>query len=319
MQRLPLDQAIGYLLSKDLPPALGVQPGESFIVETEDNVEGGLRSEDRLPTVENVPGLAYTPARANPVAGPIYVEGAKKGVTLAVHIDRVVPDMQGVTFFGIGIGPLDFSPKWPELGKPFTKIIRHANGPSGTTRDGRALFSDKVSWDLEPFIGTIATAPEWEAESSVLGQGLFGGNMDVRDIKEGNTLFLNCFAEGGLLFVGDVHASQSDTEWYAAANECRAELELRCEVIENKQIPNPRIETPDSIIQLCSDKPLEAAVNRAMTDLVDWIVTDYGLDVKDAYMFMSICPDVRIRIYQMCPIGRLRFTVGAEIARRHLV
>lgn len=319
MQRIPRSQAIGYLLSKNLAPVLRVRQGEAFVVETEDNVEGGLRSEDRLPTVENVPGLAFTPAKANPVAGPIYVEGAQKGDTLAIHIDRVEPDMQGVTFFGIGIGPLDASPKWPELGKPFTKIIRHEAGPSGTTRDGRAVFNDRVSWELEPFIGTIATAPEWEAESAVLGQGLFGGNMDVRDIKEGNTLLLNCFAEGGLLFVGDVHASQSDSEWYAAANECRAELELRCEVIKDKRIPNPRIETPDAIIQLCSDKPLEAAVNRAMTNLVDWMVTDYGVDVKDAYMFMSICPDVRIHVYQMCPIGRLRFTVGVEIAKRHLV
>jgi acetamidase/formamidase len=319
MQRIPRSRALGYLLSKDLAPVLRVRQGEAFVVETEDNVEGCLRSEDRLPTVENVPGLAYTPAKANPVAGPIYVEGAGKGDTLAVHIDRIEPDMQGVTFFGIGIGPLDASPRWPELGKPFTKIIRHEAGPSGTTRDGRAIFNDRVSWELEPFIGTIATAPEWEAESAVLGQGLFGGNMDVRDIQEGNTLLLNCFAEGGLLFVGDVHASQSDSEWYAAANECRAELELRCEVIKGKRIPNPRIETPETIIQLCSDKPLEAAVNRAMIDLVDWMVTDYGVNAKDAYMFMSICPDVRIHVYQMCPIGRLRFTVGVEIAKRHLV
>ncbi len=319
MKRIPRDQAIGYLLSKDIPPVLRVSPGEAFAVETEDNVEGNLRSEDCLPTVEYIPGLAFTPGKANPVAGPIYVEGAQKGDTLAVRIGRIEPDEQGVTFFGAGFGPLDDSIKWPELGKPFTKIIRHEAGPSGTRRDGRAIFNEKVSWELEPFIGTIATAPEWEGEAAVLGQGLYGGNMDVRDVKEGNTLFLNCFVEGGLLFVGDVHASQSDTEWYAAANECRAELELRCEVIKNKEIPNPRIETPEAIIQLCSDKPLEAAVNRALTDLVDWMVADYGVDVKDAYMFTSICPDVRVRVYQMCPLGRLRFTVGAEIAKRHLV
>lgn len=86
-----------------------------------------------------------------------------------------------------------------------------------------------------------------------------GGNIDCRDIKEGATLYINCYNDGGLLFVGDVHASQADTEFTGVADETRAELTLRCDVVKNKRIRNPRIENADSIITLCSFRPLEDA------------------------------------------------------------
>lgn len=37
--------------------------------------------------------------------------------------------------------------------------------------------------------------------------------MDVRDLSQGSTVYLNSYNEGGLLFAGDVHASQSDSEY----------------------------------------------------------------------------------------------------------
>lgn len=318
MQRIPREKALGYLISKDVEPVLRVKPGESFVVETEDNVSGCIQDEGQLATEEFVPGLRYSPAKVNPVAGPIYVEGAERGDLLAIHIERIVPAPQGHTFFGIGIGPLDNSIRWPELTKPYTQILKHIPGPSGTTADGTVVLNEKYSWPIQAFIGTIGTAPEWEAESSVAGQGPWGGNIDVRDISVGRILYLNCYHKGGLLFLGDVHASQADTEFYGTANEGRAEVTLKCEVIPKKQVPGPRIETPDSLITLCSDKPLEAAVTKAMLDLMDCMVSEYGIEPRTAYMFTTINPDVRVHVYQMVAIGKLRFTAGVEIPKKYL-
>lgn len=318
MQRIPREKALGYLLSKDVAPMLRVKPGERFVIETEDNVSGCIKSKHDLVTPDTVPGLGFLPAKANPVGGPVYIEGVRKGDVVVVHIEQIVPHHEGLTFFGIGIGPLDFHALWPQLHKPYTHIIPHWPGPSGTTRDGVAQFTEKVTWRLQPFIGTIALAPEWEAESSVLGQGPWGGNLDVRDIKEGSRLFLNSYNEGGLLFVGDVHASQADTEWYGAANECKAEVTLSCEVTRGKRLPGPRIEKADSIVAVHSAKPLEEAVNAAIMHLMEWMVGEHGVDPKEAYMHMSCNPDVRINVYQMCAINRLRYTVGAEIPKRYL-
>ena len=195
----------------------------------------------------------------NPVAGPIFVESAKKGDVLAVTIENIVVDEQGVSCIEPGLGPLQDSKRWSECSGPYTRIIRHLRGASGTTRDGIAVFSDKLSWKLEPMIGTIGVAPELDVGPSVSTQGPWGGNIDCRDIKEGATLYINCYNDGGLLFVGDVHASQADTEFTGVADETRAELTLRCDVVKNKRIRNPRIENADSIITLCSFRPLEDA------------------------------------------------------------
>jgi amidase len=318
-KRISYTNAKQFLFDKDIPPALRVGLGESFVAETEDAMDGLIRSSDRLPIPDHVPNLMISPPELNPVVGPIYIEGVKKGDVLAVTIEKIVVDAQGFTCFIPGVGPLQDSKKWSECNGPFTHIIRHLPGKSGTTQDGRGAFTDKVVWDLQPFIGTIGVAPEREAESSLLTQGAWGGNMDCRDIKEGTTLLLNCYNDGGLLFVGDVHGSQADTEFYGIADETRAEVTLRCEVIKNKQIPNPRLLKRDSVVTLCSYRPLEDAVRQAMLDLMGWMVSEYGIDPKEAYMHMCINPEMRIHVYQMVPVLRLAYTVGAEIPTKYLV
>ncbi len=319
LQRIPRADSMKYLFNHGLSPILRVEPGESFVVETEDALSGNIRTEDRLPVPVDVPNLLISPPELNPVAGPIYVEGAQKGDLLTVTIEKIVVDEQGVTCFVPGVGPLHDSKKWSECNGPFTHIIKHLPGPSGTTRDGKGVFSDKVTWDLKPFIGTIGVAPQREVESSLLSQGPWGGNMDVRDMKEGTTLYVNCYNDGALFYVGDVHASQADTEFYGIADETRAELTLRCGLIKNKTIPNPRLEMADSIVSLCSSRPMDDAIQTAMLDLMDWMVTDYGIDPKEAYMHLCINPDVRVNVYQMIKFLRIGFTAGAEIPKKYLI
>jgi acetamidase/formamidase len=318
-QRISYKNVKQFVFGNNIPPVLHVEPGESFVVETEDALDGQIRSADRLPIPEHVPRLTASPPETNPVVGPVYVEGAKKGDVLAITIEKIVVDSQGFTCIVPGIGPLHDSKRWAECNGPYTHIIRHIPGKSGTTRDGKGQFTDKVGWDLQPFIGTIGVAPEREIESSVLTQGAWGGNIDVRDIKEGTTLLVNCYNDGALLFVGDVHGSQGDTEFYGFADETRAEVTLRCDVIKNKRIPNPRLIKQDSIISLCSYRPLEDAVRTAMLDLMEWMTTEYRVNPREAYMHFSINPDFRINVYQMVPVSRIAYTVGAEIPKKYLL
>ena len=91
----------------------------------------------------------------------------------------------------------------------------------------------KYKWDLDPYIGTLTLAPEREVESFMLIRGPYGGNLDVRDVRQGSTVYLNSYHEGGLLYAGDCHASQVDTEYHGLADECRAEYVLSCELIKD--------------------------------------------------------------------------------------
>ena len=75
----------------------------------------------------------------------------------------------------------------------------------------------------------------------------------------------------------------------------------------------------DSIVSVYSFRPLEDAVEYAIDDLMRWMVTDYGVSQRDAYMHMSINPDFRVNVYQMVRLGRIQYTVGAEMPKKYLV
>ena len=319
MQRITRDRAMEYEFDHRHAPKLRVEQGESFVVETEDAGSGFVRSPDAAPHLNDFPTSNFEPRKGNPIGGPVYVKGAERGDLLEVSIEQIVVDDQGFTNFRPGVGPLSDSLKWQPLQGPYVHIIKHLPGPSGTTRDGKGVFNDKITWDLQPFIGTIGVAPDREVETSAVGQGPWGGNLDVRDMKEGTKCYLNCYHDGGLLYVGDVHGSQGDTEFYGTADETRAELTLSCRVIKDKKIPFVRLEKPDTIVSLYSFRPLEAAVEAAIVNLMEWIVTEYGVSERDAYMHVCINPEFRVNVYQMVRLGRLEYTAGAEIPRRYLV
>ena len=319
MQRIVKADALKYELDHRDEPLLRVAQGESFVVETYDAQSGTITSADVAPLIAEMPSAKSEPGKGNPVGGPVFVEGAEPGDLLEVTIEKIIVEEQGWTHPGPKGGPLGDSYEWPALHEPYVRIFRHLPGPSGTTRDGKGVFSDKITWDLQPFIGTIAVAPEREVESTTIGQGPFGGNLDVRDMMEGTRCYINCYHEGGLLYVGDVHASQGDTEFTGSADETGAELTLSCRVIKNKRIPFLRLEKDESIVSLFSARPLEEAVHNAIVNLMSWMVEEYGVSELDAYTHMSVNPDFRINVYQMARVGRLRFTAGAEIPRRYLV
>jgi acetamidase/formamidase len=158
-------------------------------------------------------------------------------------------------------------------------------------------------------------APEREVITSIYGQGVGGGNLDCQDVKPGNTFFVNAQNEGGLLFVGDVHASQGDTEFSSTAAETRAEVALSLEVIPGKKIPYPRIETPTSLIALYNSRPLEHAVTKAAFLLMEWLVEEHGMSQRDAYLQIAVNPGVKVHVYQMIPEMPLFYTAGVEFPR----
>jgi len=311
MKRLPRDQATGYEIAKK-DPLLRVKLGEAFVIETEDADNGCIQTND-----DQAPATAHF----NPVTGPIYVEGVARGDVLVVNIKEVLPDRDGHTLLLESGHPLEDSARWPECRGPYTHMIKHVPGPSGTTSDGRAIFNEKMSWELHPFIGTIGVAPDNAIESgsdSCIGQGPWGGNLDSRDICKGSKVLLPVYHEGGLLYVGDAHGSMADTEFTGVADETRAEVVLTCDVIKRKSIPFVRIETADSIIQLNSHRPLEDAITQAILWLMEWLVTDYGMKPRDAYLNMSVNPYVKVNVYQMVKLSRLEYTVGVQFPKAHL-
>lgn len=318
VQRITRERAFRYLFDARSPAALRVEPGERFAVETNDASSGMLRAAEDWGRYRRSALGITTPGLSNPMAGPVHVEGAEKGDLLAVHLHEILPGPIGHTWISSSAGPLRDSAVWSEAREPSVHRITHLPGPSGTTRDGIGVLDERVRWNLAPFAGTIGVAPEVEVETSAFGQGPWGGNLDCRDIREGSTVFMNCYHPGALLCLGDVHASQGDTEFYGAANETEAEVVLSCEVIKAKRIPFVRIEKPESIVALYCFRPLEDAVESAVLHLMEWMVKEYGISQKEAYIHCSCNPDFRVNVYQMVRVGRIQYTVGAEIPKEYI-
>ncbi len=287
-----------------LEPALRVRQGEIFAVETLDNWFDSLNEPGARPDLTKPPIGALQVFRANPVNGPIHVEGAEPGDALRVHIHDIAIRDWGWTGMLKARGMTGTLAYFAEIDEDFATIIRHVPGPSGTFADGEAVMDvgREVRWPLAPFIGVIATAPERGVENTVISQGAWGGNLDVRDVSAGNVVELNSAHEGGLLFVGDVHASQGDSEFTGIANETAAELLLSVEVMKGRQIPGAlRIEKPNSLVQVESARNAggrDRALTWVFINMIRWLVEDYGMSKREAVLHMTANSLVRTHIYQ---------------------
>jgi len=319
MKRISREQAKKYAFDWREAPVLRVKCGELFEVETFDASTGYFRSEADKAVPALRPGFHRHPPLANPVGGPVWLDGAERGDTLIITIEDIVVDDYSWIAIGPSRGPLGESTRWPELSDDYTTMIfRHTPGPSGTTRDGTLQFNEHIAWPISPFVGTLGVAPDREVVTSLDGQGPWGGNLDIRDAAPRNRVLLPVYHEGALFYLGDVHASQGDTEFAGTAAETKATVRVKLDLMKGKTIPWMRIEKPDSIISVYAYRPLEEAVKMAAVNLMEWLITEYGFTPSDAYCLVSTCPDFRINVYQMVKLGKLNCVAGAEIPKRYV-
>lgn len=325
IKHVPREKNVGqfrnYVLDKSTPPIIEVEIGEKFVAETEDCYNGMIREDtSRLFPRDCGPRSATIPLQHNPMCGPIYVKGVEPGDVLVVNIEKIDKMLLGITSTVPGAHFFTGLSGWEECDEMYTGIVDVDNATrKGTWKYGTHTYT----WDLKPFIGTIATAPQWEILSTLAtnfgSHPACGGNIDCRDVREGAKIYLQSFNEGGLLFFGDMHASMGDGEVTGAANEVAGEITVSCDVIKNKALSNIRIETPESLISVYQYRPVEEAIKRALKDLILWLEEDYSMNKREVYMLASICPEFKINTYQVCAeLGRLMAVVGVELPKKLL-
>ena len=321
MKRLPREKATLTEFGAHLAPVFEVELGETFVIETNDNWWNLLGEPGAVPRPNEPPVAALQTGRANPVGGPVYVRGIEPGDTLVVSVEAIAVREWGWTGTIEGFGQLSQISGFSDVCGNFSTVIRHVAGPSGTLYDGHAVMNvgREVRWPLAPFLGVLVTAPERGIENTVTSQGPWGGNIDVRDICAGRKVHLNASHPGGLLFVGDVHGSQADSELTGIANETAADVTLSCRVVKGRRTPGVcRIETPDSIVQVDSARnagSIERALTNCFVYLIRWLVDDFGMSRREAYLHMSANSLVRINVYQFTSGF---FTCGVEFPKRCL-
>ncbi len=319
MKKIKRNQARKFAFDWRDEPLLRVICNESVEIETWDAGSGFFKSPDDKAIPENRPGFDKHPPLANPIGGPIFIEDAEPGDLLIVEIEDILVGDYSWVAIGPNRGPLGQSTSWPEVSENYTtKIFRHQHGPSGTMRDGTMQFSETISWPITPFIGTIGVAPEREVCTSIDGQGSWGGNLDIRDVTIGSRIHLPVYHKGAMFYLGDVHASQGDTEYTGTAAETCATVRVKFHLVKRRCLPFMRIEKSDSIIAIHATRPLETAIDKATQLLMEWLVDEFSFSQADAYCLVSTCPDFRINVYQMLLATGMDFVTGAEIPRKYL-
>ncbi len=273
-------QDYSYVFNPYREPIARVKPKERVTIQADDAFES------RITKKEDLPSRALATAKfLNPQTGPIYVEGAEPGDTLAIHIESIEPTRDFavsvlIPYFG-GLTSTNFT---RTLQDPLPERVWIWNLVDG----GSNLFNEELGLKLpwEPFLGTLAVAPDLEAITA-LSPGPFGGNMDVPDVKPGNTVYLPVWNSGALVYTGDCHARQGQGELCGVAMEITSKVTVVFDVIKDKPIEWPRIESDEAIMVVGSARPMEDAARIANTELILWLEHEYGYDRWDAYQLLT--------------------------------
>ncbi|QDU59360.1 Acetamidase/Formamidase family protein [Planctomycetes bacterium Pan216] len=278
------NDAYVYTLGPSHPPIAKVAPGETVQIETIDAFEGRLRTDDDLYS-QKCPG----PPRANPQTGPIYIEGAVPGDSLLVSILDIEPaEPFAVTALIPEFGGLTGTTQTATLDAPLPEQTRIL-----PIEEGEIRLSETIRLPLDPFVGTIGTAPDLESISSLV-PGYWGGNMDCVETRPNSTLWLPVCNEGALFFVGDAHARQGDGEITGVAAEMSARVTVTFSLLKERRIRWPRIETSDYLMTVGSARPLEDAARIAWKELIGWLVDDHGFDSLEAYHLLGLAGEMRL-------------------------
>ena len=241
------------------------------------------------------------------ITGPIYVEGAEPGDMLEVQIlaleTRLPWGINNTSATG-GV----FSPSYPGA-RPDDPLLDIPPGTLHVIRtgevDGRevAFLSPDIQVPLAPFMGILAVAP-----APVLGEpgvtvpdvqssrppGPFGGNLDVKDLTAGTTLYLPVFHPGALFYVGDPHGAQGDGEVSGTAIEQSLSGTFRLVVHKGVPISGPRAETDTHYLLMGIDLDLDRAMRHATWEVVDFLGREKGLTPAEALSLASIAVDFRV-------------------------
>jgi len=264
-------------------PVLRVWPGDTIHTTTVD--AGGTDEKGRMRVLGG-----------NPETGPFYVETAAPGDTLVVHLTRLRLNRD----WAISDDALveraldsDLAAKMKGTGKGVRWHLDRERGVATPEKPGEHLTQYTVP--LRPMLGCVATAaPPAQAAPPTGDSGRFGGNMDFNELAEGATLYLPVSVPGALLYFGDGHAAQGDGELNGNALETSMDVELTVDVIANKRISGPRVESTTHIMAMGLSGSIDDAFRLATDNMAQWLAEDYKLTPSEIAQVLGTAAEYRI-------------------------
>lgn len=340
-----------------IPMAARARPGATIVFHAKNASDFDLDPAAPQDPRDGDPGFGTV----HPLTGPVHIEGAEPGDVLKVRILDIAPGPWAYSVISrIGFvsdeieGPLrvlwrlnrdyavsDDLPGVRIPNRSFPGVVTVLPGPQQhaamLAREAALLAAGGAV--LPPTHLTHAAPEEVCGEGgSHAGECLrtippreHGGNLDIRYLQAGVSIYLPCYVAGCGLAVGDLHYAQGDGEVSGTALEMDATVTLTTELIEDGPdlARGPHYEGPATLLDIPSrsfyattgfpikekgelppdmrylesakaaelenlSKDVSLAARNALFEMIDYIAKTYGYTREQAYIIASVAVDLRI-------------------------
>ena len=275
-------------------PVAHVHPGDSVITKCLDS-RGRDETGKLILDADNV------------LTGPFYIEGAQPGDTVVIRLDRVRLNRdwgwKGIRISTDALAPetiealfpANCCDEWLQPGR-HNALRWNLDRSRGVVKPSRALGERvKLEFPAHPSLGCIGVAPPDKQAIDSGPMGTYGGNMDYNAMDEGAIVYLPVYEAGAYFMLGDGHAGFGDGELLGQGTETSMDVQFTVNLLKKHAIGWPRVEHPDSIVTLgCAPGGIEHGFRDAISEMVAWLTTDYGLSPQEAHVTLSMAAELKV-------------------------
>lgn len=290
---------------RSLKPRLYIEPEDEVQIECVDASGSQVR-----PGMTTAEYLRIDRSRIHALTGPMWIEGAEPGDVLQVDVLATQHSGWGWTSVVEGLGFLKDQFREPYL---FHWILE---GESTNSLSPAIV-------PLRPFLGVMGVARADDGVFRTRAPGSFGGNLDVRELCVGSTLYLPVYDHGALFSCGDGHAAQGDGEVCINGIECPLDVTLRFNLHKQQPLSGPIVEASESIapdystdawIVVETGADLAETARAATSRMIDLLTSRWHLSEIHAYILCSVA--LKLRLSQV--VNEPVHTVSAALSKQIL-
>jgi acetamidase/formamidase len=288
-----------------LKPRLRIEPGDEVQIECVDASGGQVTPGSTLAEY-----LSIDRTRIHALTGPIWIEGAGPGDVLQVDVLATRHGGWGWSSVVEGLGFLKDRFREPYL---FHWLL-----------EGEATRSlEPAIVPVRPFLGVMGVARAENGAFRTRPPGPFGGNLDVRELCAGSTLYLPVYNPGALFSCGDGHAAQGDGEVCINGIECPLDVTLRFLLHKRQPLAGPIVEasertapdsTADAWVVIESGTDLAQSARAATNRMIDLLMSRWGFSETHAYLLCSVA--LKLRLSQV--VNEPMYTVSGAVSKQIL-
>lgn len=238
---------------------------------------------------EDLANIDFGPIHA--VVGSVFVKGAQPGDALQVEVMEMQHKGWGWSGHLKGFGLLadDFDHAY----------IHHWKLDGDKCHFG----VNDIVLPFQPFCGVLGVAPKEPGRLDTIPPRVNGGNIDIKDIGPGATVWMPVLVEGALFGCGDCHSAQGNGELCGTGIESPMQVTLKFDVRKDISVQEIQFQTPSPLSRLdtkgyhvvtAHGPDLFENAKNATRYMIDWLEANKELTRSQAYILCSEAVDLKI-------------------------